>query len=149
MTLTRHNVYIFRWKNILPYDHTRIKLMDQITLFDDEKCDYINASWLTTASSKESNGQPAKRNKTTPMTPCSNISFMSCQGPTPITLAHHLQMIYEQKADIVVMLTKLIESTNQGKKVDKPVLYNLLCFKSNIVINTSHIKYAYSISPKE
>jgi protein tyrosine phosphatase len=39
---------------------------------------------------------------------------MVSQGPTPFTIHHHLQMIHEQKVDVVVMLTRLVETAGQG-----------------------------------
>ena len=45
---------------------------------------------------------------------CPHISFMACQGPLPNTCVDHLQMIHEQKVDIVVMLTRLEEALAKG-----------------------------------
>ena len=39
---------------------------------------------------------------------------MACQGPLPNTCVDHLQMIHEQKVDIVVMLTRLEEALAKG-----------------------------------
>ena len=54
--------------------------------------DYINASWIT--GNKE----------------------IATQGPLPNTCVHHLQMILEQKIDVVVMLSKLEEPAHEGKQ---------------------------------
>ena len=106
-----------RYKNILPYDHTRITLKEAFIYpgTEDEKCDYVNASWITNSDGKEANGNKSNSTKTRKVPdPCSNISFMACQGPTPVTCHYHLQMIHEQRADIVVMLTRLVEVAGQG-----------------------------------
>ena len=80
-----------------------------------EKCDYINASWITNSDAKKPNGNKSSSTRTQKIPdPCSNISFMACQGPTPVTCHYHLQMIHEQRADIVVMLTRLVETAGQG-----------------------------------
>lgn len=106
-----------RYKNILPYDHTRITLKEAFIYpgTEDEKCDYINASWITNSDGGQSNGNKSNSTRTRKLPdPCSNISFMACQGPTPVTCHYHLQMIHEQRADIVVMLTRLVETAGQG-----------------------------------
>ena len=52
--------------------------------------DYINASWITD-----------KRE-------------IATQGPLPNTVVHFLQMICEQKIDIIVMLTKTVEESRRA-----------------------------------
>ena len=106
-----------RYKNILPYDHTRITLKEAFIYpgTEDEKCDYVNASWITNSDGGQANGNKSSSTKTRKVPdPCSNISFMACQGPTPVTCHYHLQLIHEQRADIVVMLTRLVEVAGQG-----------------------------------
>ena len=76
-----------------------------------DQCDYINASWITTAKSQDNHKQASIIGSASNVTPCSNITFMACQGPLANTCVHHLQMIHEQKIDIVVMLTRLEEAT--------------------------------------
>ena len=91
-----HEYLINRYTNILPYDKNRVKLLEPIN-----GCDYVNASWITEGSHNKD-------------VACPNISFMSCQGPTEYTAPHHLQMIYENNVDIIVMLTKLEEMKENG-----------------------------------
>ena len=110
--------FFFRYKNILPYDHSRIKLLDKIEEIDDGNCDYLNGSWITTADHRiESDGtdMTVPDNKASSNAPCSNISFLATQGPTAVTVQHQLQMIHQEKVDLVVMLTRLIEAAGQGK----------------------------------
>ena len=107
-------LFSFRYNNILPYDHTRVKLVNPL-----DGCDYINANWITTAQAKDGSlkRQTGKSTTSLDIQPCSNISFMASQGPLPNTCSHHLQMIHEQKIDIVVMLTRLLEQHGQGNKL--------------------------------
>ena len=82
--------------------------------------DYINASFITGKGSGTT-GTPVQDNLDTnvgedPDNPArwSNINFMACQGPLPDTITHHLEMISENKIDIVVMLTR-VQEKNKSK----------------------------------
>ena len=72
------------------------------------ECDYINASEITNANLYV--GTHIGKMKLS-----SNISFMISQGPMTNTCIHHLQMIHEQRVDIVVMLTTLEDASDRGK----------------------------------
>ena len=97
----------FRYKNILPYDHSRVKLLKEIGVSGD----YINASWMNMNSQEiKEEMYPGLKNHV-----CRNISFISSQGPLPNTCNRHLQLIFEQKVDAVVMLTQLVESVAGSK----------------------------------
>ena len=81
---------------------------------------YINASYITGKSSKIQ-GTPVPDELDTnlgedPDNPArwSNINFIACQGPLPGTTTHHLEMISENKIDIVVMLTR-VQEKNKSK----------------------------------
>ena len=104
-----------RYTNILPYDFNRVKL--KVPAND---VDYINASYITGNASGtqgtlvqedldtnvgEDPGNPAR---------WSNINFIACQGPLPGTTTNHLEMISENKIDIVVMLTR-VQEKNKSK----------------------------------
>ena len=99
--------YIFlpRFRNIVPYDHSLLKLIETI-----DECDYVNASSITTAKEPSPDHDVPKHSN-------SRISFLASQGPLPHTVPHHLQMIVEQKPCVVVMLTKLEETAPNGKAV--------------------------------
>ena len=81
--------------------------------------DYINASFITGKAS----GTPLtpvqdhlnKNVGEDPDNPArwSNINFIACQGPLPDTTTHHLEMISENKVDIVVMLTRVQEKNKR------------------------------------
>ena len=60
-----------------------------------------------------------------PIGPCKNVSFLASQGPTKLTNHHYLQMIHEQKADAIVMLTRLVETVGQGMFIEVSLSINL------------------------
>ena len=110
-----HLFFKKRYTNILPYDFNRVKL--KVPAND---VDYINASYITGTASGTL-GTLVQEDLNTnigedPANPArwSNINFIACQGPLPGTAAHHLEMISENKIDIVVMLTR-IEEKNKSK----------------------------------
>ncbi|XP_059166864.1 multiple epidermal growth factor-like domains protein 10 isoform X2 [Physella acuta] len=83
-----------RYKNVSPYDHSRVYLETDTNQNDG---DYINASYI--ADHKN------------------NRRFIASQGPTLSTLHDFLRMLLEQRVEIVVMLTNLIEE--QKTKCDR------------------------------
>ena len=107
-------ILFFRYENILPYDHTRIQLKEEIEI-GEETCDYINASWITMTDEIQKIANPSgTRKPIAPTGPCKDVSFLASQGPTKLTNPHFLQMIHEQKVDAIVMLTRLVETVGQG-----------------------------------
>ncbi|XP_077352067.1 tyrosine-protein phosphatase non-receptor type 13 [Festucalex cinctus] len=72
-----------RYRDILPYDKTRVTL--------GEKRDYINASHIRAQAGGE------------------ELSYISCQGPLPSTVTAFWQMIWENKADVIAMMTQEVE----------------------------------------
>nr|XP_022292672.1 receptor-type tyrosine-protein phosphatase beta-like isoform X2 [Crassostrea virginica] len=72
-----------RYVNILPFDHSRVKLM--LTEDDDPSTDFINANYL-----------PGYR---------SPREYIATQGPIPGTIDDFWRMIWEQNVSIIVMLT--------------------------------------------
>ncbi|XP_058043948.1 receptor-type tyrosine-protein phosphatase epsilon isoform X3 [Ahaetulla prasina] len=84
-----------RYPNILPYDHSRVTLMQ----IDGFQCsDYINASYID--GFKEKN------------------KFIAAQGPKQDTVNDFWRMIWEQKSATIVMLTNVKE-----RKEDKCFQY--------------------------
>ncbi|KAH9487870.1 hypothetical protein Btru_067841 [Bulinus truncatus] len=75
-----------RFKNIYPYDHSRVHLK---TNFKKSEKDYINASYIKGFEN--------------------NVKFIGTQGPNNITLNDFVRMLWEQNIEIVIMLTNLIE----------------------------------------
>ncbi|KAK2154947.1 hypothetical protein LSH36_253g04029 [Paralvinella palmiformis] len=76
-----------RFTNILPYDHSRVKLLP--TDGEEGYTDYINASWLPGYNSKK--------------------EFIACQGPLPGTVDDHWRMIWEYNCQAIIMLANCVE----------------------------------------
>nr|XP_039259559.1 uncharacterized protein LOC120336018 [Styela clava] len=104
-----------RYKNILPYDSTRVVLSGE-----GDK-DYINASYI--------HGYET-RNK-----------FIASQGPLPNTVNDFWRMVIEQKCTVIVMLTGLLERGK--KKCEKywPDVNRTASYKSIFVktVNEEHV----------
>ncbi|KAI6178884.1 Protein-tyrosine-phosphatase [Aphelenchoides besseyi] len=75
-----------RFTNILPYDHSRVKLM---TADDEDGSDYINASFISGFNSRR--------------------EFIAAQGPLPSTRDHFWKVVWEQECPAIVALTKCVE----------------------------------------
>ncbi|XP_045609908.1 tyrosine-protein phosphatase non-receptor type 2 isoform X3 [Procambarus clarkii] len=76
-----------RYRDVLPYDHSRIILTDSST-------NYINASLVKVV--------------------CVNRSYILAQGPLSHTTPHFWLMVWQQKVKGIIMLNKIIEK-NQIK----------------------------------
>uniref|UniRef100_A0A8C5FAQ1 protein-tyrosine-phosphatase n=1 Tax=Gadus morhua TaxID=8049 RepID=A0A8C5FAQ1_GADMO len=72
-----------RYKDVLPYDVSRVVLQDQE--------DYINASHITVRA------------------PAFTENLVSAQGPLPHTCTHFWQCVWEQQTHTIIMLTTLTE----------------------------------------
>ncbi|KAM5184093.1 tyrosine-protein phosphatase non-receptor type 3 isoform 2-T2 [Callospermophilus lateralis] len=74
-----------RYKDVLPYDTTRVLLQGNE--------DYINASYVNMEI------------------PAANLvnKYIATQGPLPHTCAHFWQVVWDQKLSLIVMLTTLTE----------------------------------------
>ncbi|XP_071985988.1 tyrosine-protein phosphatase non-receptor type 6 isoform X2 [Engystomops pustulosus] len=81
-----------RYKNILPFDHTRVILQGG----DPDKIgsDYINANYVTNQLIGED--EPSKR-------------FIACQGCLAATTSDFWQMVWQENSRVIVMTTKEIE----------------------------------------
>ncbi|CAL1528918.1 unnamed protein product, partial [Lymnaea stagnalis] len=75
-----------RFTNILPYDHSRVKLLPTD---DEEGSDYINANYMPGYNSKR--------------------EYIATQGPLPSTRDDFWRMIWEQNSRNIVMLTRCHE----------------------------------------
>ncbi|MGH0161280.1 UNVERIFIED_CONTAM: hypothetical protein FKN15_046803 [Acipenser sinensis] len=80
---TKENRKKNRYKNILPYDATRVCLGNH--------GGYINASFIK---------MPVKDEE---------FVYVACQGPLPNTLADFWQMVWEQKSNVIAMMTQEVE----------------------------------------
>ncbi|XP_048239824.1 tyrosine-protein phosphatase 10D-like [Haliotis rufescens] len=85
-----------RYVNILPFDHTRVKLRS-LADDDEDDSDYINANYIPGYNSPR--------------------EYIATQGPMTGTVADFWRMIWEQDVHIIIMLSDLME---KGKpKVDR------------------------------
>ncbi|XP_062054524.1 tyrosine-protein phosphatase non-receptor type 13 isoform X4 [Lepus europaeus] len=84
---TKENRRKNRYKNILPYDATRVPLGDE--------GGYINASFIRIPVGKE------------------EFVYIACQGPLPTTVGDFWQMIWEQNSSVIAMMTQEVE----GEKI--------------------------------
>ncbi|XP_072044699.1 receptor-type tyrosine-protein phosphatase kappa-like [Amphiura filiformis] len=75
-----------RYKNIIPYDHSRVVLE---VLNDDEHSDYINASYID--GYKKSN------------------AYIAAQGPNSTTVKDYWRMIWQERTETIIMVTGLVE----------------------------------------
>ncbi|XP_052714070.1 tyrosine-protein phosphatase non-receptor type 11-like isoform X3 [Crassostrea angulata] len=82
-----------RYKNILPFDHTRVVLKDGDPNVIGS--DYINANFIT--MDEDSSADPNKK------------SFIATQGCLPGTLADFWRMIWQENTRVIVMTTKEVE----------------------------------------
>ncbi|CAG9860461.1 unnamed protein product [Phyllotreta striolata] len=76
-----------RYPEVVPYDHARVVLNDLINV---NGSDYINASSITDHDPR-------------------NPAYIATQGPLPHTTPDFWQLIWEQGAVVIVMLTRLTE----------------------------------------
>ncbi|XP_060705544.1 receptor-type tyrosine-protein phosphatase H-like [Hemiscyllium ocellatum] len=102
-----------RYTNVLPYDASRVKLIAQP---DSDILDYINANYM-----------PGYR---------SSKEFIAAQGPLPNTVPDFWQMVWEQKADVVVMLTSCTEGGRVKCEHYWPLDYTP-CTYGNITVTVS------------
>ncbi|KAM4634950.1 tyrosine-protein phosphatase non-receptor type 13 isoform 3-T4 [Polymixia lowei] len=80
---TKENKKKNRYKNIVPFDTTRVVL--------GKDGGYINANFIK---------MPVKDE---------NFLYIACQGPLPTTLGDFWQMVWEQKSNVIAMMTQEVE----------------------------------------
>ncbi|KAM9450564.1 tyrosine-protein phosphatase non-receptor type 13 isoform 2-T2 [Clarias gariepinus] len=80
---TQENKKKNRYKNIVPFDTTRVTL--------GKDGGYINANFIKMPVKDES------------------FLYIACQGPLPTTLADFWQMVWEQKSNVIAMMTQEVE----------------------------------------
>mmetsp|Transcript_45763 Transcript_45763/g.115198 ORF Transcript_45763/g.115198 Transcript_45763/m.115198 type:complete len:323 (+) Transcript_45763:186-1154(+) len=72
-----------RYMDVLPVEHTRVKLTP---IQGQQGSDYINASYISS--------------------PFSDTVYIACQAPLPATLHDFWRMVWEQSSSVIVMLVK-------------------------------------------
>uniref|UniRef100_A0A8D3A1S3 Tyrosine-protein phosphatase non-receptor type 13 n=1 Tax=Scophthalmus maximus TaxID=52904 RepID=A0A8D3A1S3_SCOMX len=80
---TKENKKKNRYKNIVPFDTTRVVL--------GKDGGYINANFINMPVKDES------------------YMYIACQGPLPTTLGDFWQMVWEQKSNVIAMMTQEVE----------------------------------------
>ncbi|XP_066502653.1 tyrosine-protein phosphatase non-receptor type 13 [Hoplias malabaricus] len=80
---TQENKKKNRYKNIVPFDTTRVLL--------GKDGGYINANFIKMTVKEES------------------FMYIACQGPLPTTLGDFWQMVWEQKSNVIAMMTQEVE----------------------------------------
>ncbi|XP_031716160.1 tyrosine-protein phosphatase non-receptor type 13 isoform X2 [Anarrhichthys ocellatus] len=80
---TKENKKKNRYKNIVPFDTTRVVL--------GKDGGYINANFINMSVKDE------------------NYMYIACQGPLPTTLGDFWQMVWEQKSNVIAMMTQEVE----------------------------------------
>ncbi|CAG9760558.1 unnamed protein product [Ceutorhynchus assimilis] len=83
----KQNMEMNRYPEVIPYDHARVILNE---LSNANGSDYINASSITDHDPR-------------------NPAYIATQGPLPHTAPDFWQLIWEQGAVVIVMLTRLTE----------------------------------------
>ncbi|ELR52893.1 Tyrosine-protein phosphatase non-receptor type 20, partial [Bos mutus] len=103
-----HNRDKNRYRDILPYDSTRVPL--------GENKDYINASYIKIANSRE------------------EYYYIATQGPLPTTTNDFWQMVWENNSNVIAMITKEKEGG-----VTKCHHYWPISMKKPLELNSCHI----------
>ncbi|CAF1241953.1 unnamed protein product [Adineta ricciae] len=114
-----------RYKDIIPYEHSRVKLIP----IDDLDSGYINANFIAGLHNPR--------------------EYIACQGPLKTTINDHWKMIWEQNVTIIVMLTDIVErGLNKCERYwpvnsDKDEMYGnlLVCVTNCIHANSYDLRY--------
>ncbi|XP_043288553.1 tyrosine-protein phosphatase corkscrew-like isoform X2 [Venturia canescens] len=92
-----------RYKNILPFDHTRVRLKD--VDLSVPGADYINANYI-----KNEEGEGTCTGVTASGDTCIfNKCYIATQGCLPNTIKDFWHMVYQENTQVIVMTTKEME----------------------------------------
>ena len=109
-----------RYVDVLPYEHTRVKLIDNGTLAISSK--NPSTTRLTRKSSSGNSKIQEMKNQlasyvnastivcSDPVVPGSNWKYIAAQGPLPTTCRTFWDMVVQEKVHSIVMLTDIIEN---------------------------------------
>lgn len=103
------NIHLNRYRDVAPYDHSRILLKEGET-------DYINASLVEGSAlvmpASDDDGvakKEASPDFALPMEPSQYRRYILTQGPLQTTACHFWQMVWEQNSLAIIMLNKVME----------------------------------------
>ncbi|XP_011068923.1 PREDICTED: tyrosine-protein phosphatase corkscrew isoform X2 [Acromyrmex echinatior] len=92
-----------RYKNILPFDHTRVRLKNIVS--DIPGADYINANYIRNKEGDETNTTIDSGGDDSSFGKC----YIATQGCLPNTIQDFWHMVYQENTRVIVMTTKEIE----------------------------------------
>ncbi|XP_057317863.1 tyrosine-protein phosphatase corkscrew isoform X2 [Microplitis mediator] len=92
-----------RYKNILPFDHTRVKLKDVDP--NVPGADYINANYIKNEEREGSGTGTVASNDSLAFNKC----YIATQGCLPNTIQDFWHMVYQENTQVIVMTTKEME----------------------------------------
>ncbi|XP_074096980.1 tyrosine-protein phosphatase non-receptor type 11 isoform X2 [Cotesia typhae] len=92
-----------RYKNILPFDHTRVKLKDVDP--NVPGADYINANYIKNEEREGSGTGAVASNDFSAFNKC----YIATQGCLPNTIQDFWHMVYQENTQVIVMTTKEME----------------------------------------
>ncbi|XP_024943966.1 tyrosine-protein phosphatase corkscrew isoform X2 [Cephus cinctus] len=92
-----------RYKNILPFDHTRVRLLDVDP--NVPGADYINANYIRNKEDDGSGSIISGAGDTGPFNKC----YIATQGCLPNTIQDFWHMVYQENTRVIVMTTKEME----------------------------------------
>ncbi|XP_056002134.1 receptor-type tyrosine-protein phosphatase U-like isoform X2 [Ostrea edulis] len=118
------NILKNRFKNTLPYDHSRVILEDP------NGDDYINANFIPSSFRER--------------------EYIACQGPKPTTVKDFWRMIWQEQVTTVVMLTGITEGRKRKCEQYWPNRGRTIIYGKFAVTNTQEKVYAcYTIRRME
>ncbi|XP_012254485.1 tyrosine-protein phosphatase corkscrew isoform X2 [Athalia rosae] len=92
-----------RYKNILPFDHTRVRLKDVDPTVPG--ADYINANYIRNEEGDSTVAVGAAGGDVMALTKC----YIATQGCLPNTIQDFWHMVYQENTRVIVMTTKEME----------------------------------------
>ncbi|KJH51296.1 Protein-tyrosine phosphatase [Dictyocaulus viviparus] len=117
------NISRNRYKNIVPFDHTRVVLKD----IPSNESDYINASYI-----KIPEGPPLHL--------YSNREYIATQGCLPNTLLDFWRMVWQENSRVIVMTTKEMERSRSKCHVYWPALREELNLREYMIKTVEEVK---------
>jgi len=117
-----------RYKDMLPYNHNRVLLLES----GESETDYINASFVPKFDARE--------------------NYIVCQSPMENTINDFVEMVWQQESDVIVMLTEQENAFTYVDDVGKPKRFGELSVtqmqvdvqRADYVISTLRITHGKS-----